>query len=245
MSDEPTGTGGVTPTEPMTPTATVTTPQTDATSGSTTTTAIPSLEDVQKELESLKNALKKANAEAKEHRLKANELDKLKADAEAEKLSETEKLQKQLADLQKERDASVLAAQEQKISAEIRIRALAAGVKEERLNMVTRLIDTKDIVLDDGSPTNIKDLMDALLKDMPELVGKAVTPTPTAGGATNPGRTQSSTLPEINWEVIGRLTPGNDGMYKDSQTGALYNPADISRWQLNNPQRYGQVRRRT
>lgn len=233
-----------TPDTPVSKTETVNTPpSTDVTSGDTTATA-PSADDLQAQIKRMEDALKKANNEAKENRLAAAELKKMRDDAEAAKLSETERLQKQLAQLQKERDDSVRQSQEQKISAEIRIRALAAGVKEERLGMVSRLIDTKDIEIVDGEPTNIKELMSALLKDMPELAPKGAQ-VPTSGGATNPSRTQSSTPPEISWDIIGRLQPGENGMYKDAQTGAQYNPAEISRWQLSNPQRYGTARSHT
>ena len=55
---------------------------------------------LQKQIANLESALRRANKEAKDHRLKANELTKFKDEIEAAKLSESEKLQKQLAALQ-------------------------------------------------------------------------------------------------------------------------------------------------
>src|ERR1700730_8286393 len=94
------------------------TPNTDTSQGETPTTTatgetpgatatLQSIEDAQKEIERLTAALKRANAEAKEHRVKASELDKLKAEAEAATLTETQKLQKQLAELQKAHESAI------------------------------------------------------------------------------------------------------------------------------------------
>src|SRR5579885_2563924 len=76
----------------------------DGTSGETHTTTPTTIEDALKELEAARAALKRANGEAATHRHKAKELDDLKAKLEQDKLTETEKLQKQLAELQKQHE---------------------------------------------------------------------------------------------------------------------------------------------
>jgi hypothetical protein len=200
------------------------------------TLSLEELKKLRSEGRALRERLKVAEA-------KAAELDKRNADDAAAKLSETERLQKQIAEKDAALEAATKRDQEYRISTEIKLQAAAAGVPPNLLDRVVRLIGTDEITLENGTPTNIKELMDALLKDMPALAGKGQAPS-TSGGATNPPRSQSNTPPEINWEVIGRLTPGENGQYKDAQTGQLYNPADVSKWQLNNPQRYGQVRHR-
>src|SRR5579884_935248 len=84
-----------------------------------TTTEQTSTEDVQKELARLKDSLKRANAEAKQHREKAAELDRLKAESEAAKLSETERLQKQLAKLQADYEQTSAQLREERINASV------------------------------------------------------------------------------------------------------------------------------
>ncbi len=55
-------------------------------------------------------------------------------------------------------------------------------------------------------PTNVKELLDKLVKEMPALVLQQQATRPsTAGGATNPGRTTASTT-GLSWEVITKMT---------------------------------------
>lgn len=224
MSEEPTPVpGGVMPNGTDPQGAMSTTPAT----GETPETP-QSLEAVQKELADLKAALKKANEEAKNHRLKANELDKLKAEIEASKLSETEKLQKQYNDLKAQHDDYVEAQLEQMIDHEIGLQAAKLGVNPKHLDRVSRLLDWEEIDVDQesGKPTNIQDLIGQLVKDMPELLGKV---TPTSGGATNPSRSQSTAPQALSWDVIGKMKPDEYNARR----------AEIQAWIAQNPHRYG------
>src|SRR6266516_5561441 len=157
-----------------------------------TSSTPPSLDAVQKELADLKAALKKANDEAKTHRLKANELDKLKGEIEASKLTETERLQKQLAELQSQHEEYTQAQTERAIKHEVALEAAKLGVDPNYLDKVARFLEWEEIEVDEnGNPTNIHEMVEQLVKDMPGLRGKGAS-VPTSGGATNPPRSQST-----------------------------------------------------
>src|SRR6266487_1480131 len=105
------------------------------------TTETTSSDDVQKELDRLKAALKRANSEAKEYRVKADELDGIKA----AKLSNEEKLQKQLATLQAEKEQGALQLQEERVSNAIQRQALQLGIDPK---LAMRLIDRSSLDYD-------------------------------------------------------------------------------------------------
>lgn len=198
---------------------TPTPPATDETSGT-------NHEDTTKELESLKKALAKANAEAASHRHKAKELDELKARIEAEKLSETERLQKQVADLQRTHDDFQRATQERTITYEVKLRAAQAGIVDP--DAAAKLLDWSEIEFDDnGSPSNVNELLGQLLKAKPYLAGKAVVASP-PGGATNPSRSQSQAPAALSWDTISKMTP--------EQYNARH--AEIQAWINDNPPRF-------
>ena len=195
-----------------------------------TTTEAASSDDVHKELDALKAALKKANAEAAKHRHAATELDRLKAEADAAKLSETEKLQKQLAALQRERDEAVTAHQEGRISSAIQVQALRQGIDPALAN---KLIDRTDITFgDDGAPTNVESLLKSLTKQYPGLVAKQAAAS-TSGGATNPARSQSDNG-EITASYVNDVTSGKipwQSLTPERRTAIL-------NWQAKNPFRF-------
>lgn len=161
-------------------------------------------DDVQRELRRLQAGLERANKEAKEYRVKAEELGKFKADADAAKLSETEKLQRHIADLQKERDDAAQQIRTLKINTAVTSAAARLGFADPE--DAGRFLSDTALDLDAaGTPTNVEDLLKSLLKAKPYLAGKAVA-APTSGGATNPSRTQSGAPPEITREYIATLT---------------------------------------
>lgn len=165
---------------------TLTTPRTGETPGTETTTELSPAE-IRKENERLAAALKRANAEAKEHRLAKEELDKIKK----AQMTEQERKDEQLANLQKAHDEAIRAHQEYKINSEVKLQAVALGINPKHLDKVARLIDLSEVEYDDGgAPKNIRTLLEALTKDWPELIPKAATPAPTGGGATAPARSQ-------------------------------------------------------
>jgi len=199
-------------------TETVTTPvESDETSEGTTKQ--PSIEDLLAQNKRLESALAKANKDAKTHRFKVDELSKiadehtaLKERIAAEKLSAEEKqqlelknLEKQLADAQKERDDERRRAQERTLNYEVRLQAAQMGIVDP--DVAARLLDWSEIEYDDnGSPTNVQDLLDSLVKTKPYLKAAPARPTPTSGGATNPSRSTTTAPKELSWDVIGKLT---------------------------------------
>lgn len=160
-----------------------------------TTSTSASSEDEGLSEADLRKALKAARAEAAENRKAKKELDALHQQAEDAKLSETEKLQKALAEAQSERERTLLQAQERVTRAEVRAIARDLGIKPE---LALRLIDLAAIEFDDaGDPTNI----DALLQQAMTEYGLTPTAKPSAHlsaataqqnaprtGATNPPR---------------------------------------------------------
>ena len=158
------------------------------------------IEAALKELESYKKALAKANNESKEHRLKANELDKLKAEIEAAKLSETEKLQKQIADLQKAHDAALAEAQSLKLSTQVATTAAKLGFADpdDAIKFLGKL----------GDDADVDNLLKQLLKDKPYLAG---TQRASSGGATNPSRAATQAAQGITEEFVSDLLAGKLG----------------------------------
>ncbi len=215
-----------------TPTQTAGTGETPGTTPTTTPPEEhPAPDEHAIEMEKLKTALKKANAEAAAHRVKANELDKLKADIEAEKLTEKERLEKKIADLQKASDDATRAAQEYRVNAELRVQALQLGFADA--SDAARLLDYSELEYgDDGTPTNVGDLLKALLKAKPYLAAvapKTTPPAPNPGGATNPSRSQSSQPAALSWETIGKLTEAEYAV----------RGSEIAAWIAQNPARRG------
>lgn len=209
--------------DPQTETVNTTTDTTGETPASTEpTTTPPTLEALQAQIARLEAAQKRANQEAAKHRTRASELEKtnselskFKEQTEAEKLSEQERrdlaqknLEKQLADQQAKLSEQERLTQERIINYEVRLQAASLGVKPTLLDKVTRLLDWSEIEYEDnGSPKNVKELMAALIKEMPELVPPATArATSTSGGATNPPSSQASKQ-AISWDVIAKLTP--------------------------------------
>ena len=157
-------------------------------------------------LEDALDALKKERAEAARLRKKAQDYDALLEEQANAKLSETEKLQKQLADLQRARDADTLAVQERVIRAEVRGAARDLGLNPE---LALKLIDLAAVDFNDaGDPTNISEL----LQEATQKYGLASQPSSAAGPLT-PGAPASSTRlqtpqPFLAAQSRGATNPG-------------------------------------
>jgi hypothetical protein len=183
---------------------TLTTPGTGETPGNGTTTA-QSPADTQKEIERLNSALKRANAEAKEHRLAKEELDKIKA----AQMTEQERLQKQYDDLKTQHDEAIQVQTERAIKSEVAVEAAKLGVDPAYLDKVARFLDWEEIEVDDnGNPTNIQELVAQLVKEMPGLKPLSARTAPTGGGATAPARSQTSGNGEITAEYVADVMAG-------------------------------------
>lgn len=189
--------------------------------------ATTSPDAVQKELADLRAALKKSNEDAKTHRLKAAELDKLKAEIEASKLSETERLQKQYDDLKAQHDEAVQAQTERAVKHEVALEAAKLGVDPNVLDKVARFLDWEEIDVDEqGQPTNIRALVEQLVRDIPGLRSKGA---PTSGGATNPPRSTTTAPQALSWDVIGKMKPDEYNARR----------SEIQQWIAEHPHRYG------
>jgi len=166
-----------------------------------TYTSPKTLDEAIKEVESLRAALHKTNEEAKGHRLKAKELDDLKAQLEQQSLSEKEKLERKLADLQKTHADELRKNQEVVLRYEMQTIATTLGIINPAIAL--RLVDMDKIEYDDsGHPTNVKKLLEAVLKENPYLVQRNA---PTSGGATNPSRSVSGAEP-LSRAVLAKMT---------------------------------------
>src|SRR5260221_12799581 len=178
--------------------------------GGQTTTSEPQAGDEQISLEEAKKLRSEANATRKREKDALAQL-KVYQDKEQQakdaQLPEMERLQKQLTDAQAQLSEKERANQERVIRYEVQLQAAALGVDPLYLDKIARLIDRNEINTDgQGMPTNVKELLDKLVKEMPALVLQQQATRPsTAGGATNPGRTTASTT-GLSWEVITKIT---------------------------------------
>lgn len=160
-----------------------------------TTTAPPTAPNAKPamSLEDALAALRKAREEAAGYRVKAKELDALKQEIADAKLTAEQRLQKQLAEAQAERDRTNTQAQERVVRAEIRSTARELGLKPE---LALRLLDYAALTYDDdGDPTNVSDLLTQAAQDYgiplasgptaaPVAATSAPAPAPTPAAAT-------------------------------------------------------------
>ncbi len=190
--------------------------------GGQTTTSEPLAGDEQISLEEAK----KLRSEAASLRKRMKAFEDEKAAAEAAKLTEQEKLQKALSDTQAQLSEKERVIQERVIRYEVQLQAAAMGVDPLYLDKIPRLINPSELKFDDdGAPTNVKELLDKLVKEMPALVLQQQATRPsTAGGATNPGRTAANTT-GLSWEVITKMT----GEQYDARR------QEIMQWMQKNP----------
>ncbi len=147
-------------------------------------------------------AAQAAAAEAARYRTQLRDAQKRIADfesaqqaADLAKLSETERLQKQLADAQAASAQQTLAAQERIIRAEVRAEAVRLGVNPQ---LAARIVDYAAIEYDDsGDPKNISDLLGAAINAYglnPQPAAASAAPQAPQVGATNPQRANGPLL---------------------------------------------------
>ncbi len=167
---------------------------------------------------------KKLRSEAASLRKRMKAFEDAQAAADQAKLTDQERLQKQLADTQAALNEKELAIQDRVIRYEVQLQAAELGANPRHLDKIARLIDRSDLEFDDdGMPKNVKVLLEKLFKEMPELLLQDKR-TPTSGGATNPGRAASSST-GLSWDVISKMT------------SEQYNArrAEIVEWMQKNP----------
>jgi hypothetical protein len=114
--------------------------------------------------------VKKLRAEAAESRRKLRDLEgKVKADEEA-KLTEQERLQKRLAELERKETEYQMALQARTLEYEVKLCAARLGVVD--YDAAYRLLDLKQVEFDDdGKPTNVEKVLKELITKKPYLAG--------------------------------------------------------------------------
>lgn len=135
----------------------------------------------------LRAALEAARKEAAQNRKAAKELEALRNEIETAKLSETEKLQKQLAEAQRERDLLTQTVQERVMRAEVRVTAQELGIKPE---LALRIIDPAQVAFDElGDPTNVRELIEQAMQafGLTASVSQQQPPSPAYPAAGQPG----------------------------------------------------------
>lgn len=154
--------------------------------------------------------VRKLRAEAAEYRRKLRELEaKVKADEEA-KMSEQERLQKRLAELEQQASQYQRAVQARTLEYEVKLQAARLGIVDPEA--AYRLIDLAAIEYDeDGRPKNAEKALKALISARPWLVASGTSsPTnPPRGGLTLDDVRRMSPA-EINqrWEEVKRVLGG-------------------------------------
>lgn len=122
--------------------------------------------------------VRKLRAEAADYRKRLRELEgKVKAEEEA-KLTEQEKLQKRLAELERKEAEYQQILQARTLEYEVKLQASRLGVVDPEA--AYRLLDVKQIEFDDdGKPTNLEKVLKELVAQKPYLVVSGGTPSPT------------------------------------------------------------------
>jgi len=116
--------------------------------------------------------VRKLRAEAADYRKRLRELEgKVRADEEA-KLTEQERLQKRLAELERKEADYQMALQARTLEYEVKLHASRLGVVDPEA--AYRLLDLKQIEFDeDGKPTNVEKAIKELVAKKPYLVSSA------------------------------------------------------------------------
>ncbi len=128
--------------------------------------------------------VRKLRAEAAEHRKKRRELEEILRQLEDAKLSETERLQKRLAELEKQIADYERERQERTLKYETMLVASRLGIVDPEA--AYKLLDLADIDFDeDGRPKNIEKALRDLLAKRPYLAGG------TSGSPTNPAKSSA------------------------------------------------------
>ncbi len=122
--------------------------------------------------------VRKLRAEAAEYRKKLRDLEgKVKADEEA-KLTEQERLQKRLAELERKEAEYQMSIQARTLEYEVKLHASRLGVVDP--DAAYRLLDLKQVEFDeDGKPVNLEKALKELVTKKPYLVSTGSVPSPT------------------------------------------------------------------
>jgi hypothetical protein len=157
------------------------------------------------------------------NRTKLAAFEKAAADAEAAKLSDLEKANKRIAELEAGNNDRTRASQERIINYEIRLNAASLGIVDP--DAAVKLLDWSKLKYDDdGIPQNAQELLQALVKDKPYLAAASARPPVTSGGATNPSRANAPGV-QLSWDIISKMTSAEYDARR----------AEIQQWMMRNP----------
>lgn len=127
--------------------------------------------------------VKQLRREAAEYRKKLRDLEQTVKQHEEAKLSESERLQKRLAELEREQANYQRERQERTLKYETMLAASRLGIVDP--DAAYRLLDVASIEFaEDGTPKNLEAVLKELVKAKPYLVVQ-----PNSGSPTNPART--------------------------------------------------------
>ncbi len=128
-------------------------------------------------------ALERVRREAAEYRVKNKELEEKVSAAEKAKMTDLEKAQARVAELERSHAEHTRTAQERAIKYEVQLHAAKLGIIDP--DAASKLLDLSQLDYDeDGTPKNAQKLLQDLVKAKPYLIG-----TQASGSATNPPST--------------------------------------------------------
>jgi hypothetical protein len=138
-------------------------------------------------------------SESADYRTKLRAAEEKLTKLENAQLSETERAKKEATDAQTKAQQLEKDLKDSRVRAEIAVQA--PGLKIVDADAAHKLLDGGAIQFDDqGKPTNVKTLLEVLVKDKPFLIQQAGTTTP----PNNPARDGSNTLTK---EAIEKMSP--------------------------------------
>jgi hypothetical protein len=169
--------------------------------------------------------LKRVRSEAASHRAKLAQFEKAQQEAETARLSDLEKAQKKVGDLERERDTLAQTMRDRIARYAIEAQATRLGIVDP--DVAATLIASELEFAEDGTPTNVEKLLRTLLEKKPYLASSASPTTPRVP-VTNPGRGSAPAARggnALSHELIASMTP---------QQYAARAP-EIRRWLAQNP----------
>lgn len=126
------------------------------------------VEELKAQIARLEAAVKDANKEEAKRRKRLEELEKAEQERQAAQMSETDKLQKKLAEL--ERRAAEMAAENQRIMVRNAIELAAAEMGFHKPAEAYALADLSTVTVDGDQVKGVKEALEALAKSSPHLL---------------------------------------------------------------------------
>ncbi|HOM83934.1 MAG TPA: phage scaffolding protein [Armatimonadota bacterium] len=158
--------------------------------------------------------VRKLRAEAAEYRKRLRELEAAVKKQEEAKLSETERLQQRLAELEREQAEWQRERQERTLKYEVMLAAGRLGIVDAEA--AYKLLDLSTIEFDeDGNPTNIEKALRNLVSKRPYLVGG------NTSSPTNPARSSQQPNTETEEQRRRRLMGGGTDIFDPNVARSL------------------------